>query len=44
MMRKPLIIGNWKMNPVSTPALGLLQALAKAELSGKVEAVICPPT
>ncbi|MCE5195651.1 MAG: triose-phosphate isomerase [Negativicutes bacterium] len=42
-MRKPLIIGNWKMNPVSTPALGLLQALAKAELSGKVEAVICPP-
>ncbi len=31
------------MNPAATSALDLLQALAAAELSGQVEAVICPP-
>jgi len=42
-MRKPLIIGNWKMNLALLQATELLNALASVELPSKVDAAICPP-
>jgi triosephosphate isomerase (TIM) len=44
-MRKPLVVGNWKMNGLKAD-LETLHALAKAldaPLRAKVDAMICPP-
>src|SRR5674476_119279 len=42
-MRKPLIIGNWKMNLALVQATELLNALAPVQLTDRVDAAICPP-
>jgi triosephosphate isomerase len=43
-MRRPLVVGNWKMNTTQDEATALLNALvpALADLSA-VEVVVCPP-
>ena len=45
-MRRPLIAGNWKMNPpTQADAYGLARAVAEAhEPMEAVDAVVCPPT
>ena len=42
-MRKPVIVGNWKMNMTVTEARGLLEDIKKKELDSNVEAGICAP-
>ena len=44
-MRKPLVVGNWKMNTTREEATALIQSLLPqvAPLAGSVEIVVCPP-
>ena len=44
-MRKPLVVGNWKMNTNRDEATALIQSLLPqvAPLVGSVEVVVCPP-
>lgn len=41
-MRRPLIVGNWKMNGTLTSAAGLLQSLRAEPLPSGVDVVVCP--
>ena len=44
-MRRPLIVGNWKMNTTRAEASALARSLVSslAETVGSVEVVVCPP-
>ena len=42
-MRKPVIVGNWKMNKTVTEAKELLEAIKNADLDSEVEAGVCVP-
>ena len=42
-MRKPVIVGNWKMNKTVTEAKELLEAIKNTELDSEVEAGVCVP-
>lgn len=42
-MRKPVIVGNWKMNKTVTEAKDLLEAIKNTELDSEVEAGVCVP-
>ncbi|WP_044566059.1 triose-phosphate isomerase [Anaerococcus provencensis] len=42
-MRKPVIVGNWKMNKTVTEAKELLEAIKSTELDSEVEAGVCVP-
>ena len=41
-MRRPLIVGNWKMNGSVNSAAALLQAVLATPRPAEVEAVVCP--
>lgn len=42
-MRKPVIVGNWKMNKTVSEAKELLEAIKKSDLDSEVEAGVCVP-
>lgn len=42
-MRKPVIVGNWKMNKTVTEAKELLKAIKNTELDSEVETGVCVP-
>ncbi len=43
-MRRPLVVGNWKMHGRVAEAEALVRAIATAEVDwGRVEAAVCPP-
>ena len=42
-MRKPVIVGNWKMNKTLTEAKKLLEEIKLKDLDGEVEAGVCVP-
>lgn len=42
-MRKPVIVGNWKMNKTPSQAKELLNAIKEKELDSEVEAGVCVP-
>ena len=43
MVRKKLVVGNWKMNGSLTGNAALLAELGGCDMAGRVEVVICPP-
>ena len=42
-MRKPVIVGNWKMNKTVSEAKELLEAIKNTDLDSEVEAGVCVP-
>ena len=42
-MRKPVIVGNWKMNMTVSEAKDLLREIKKKDLDNEVEAGVCTP-
>ena len=43
-MRKPVIVGNWKMNMTVSEAKNLLEEIKKLDLDENVEAGVCTPS
>ncbi len=43
IMRKPLIVGNWKMNMDRQGAVELARGLVESKVGGDVEVGVCPP-
>lgn len=43
-MRRPLIVGNWKMNQTPAQTLALLESLCGLEIRTRVDVVVCPMT
>ncbi|MBL4781522.1 MAG: triose-phosphate isomerase [Porticoccaceae bacterium] len=43
-MRRPLVVGNWKMNGTRRSSIELAEAIAKNFSSSSVECAVCPPT
>ena len=43
MARRPLVVGNWKMNGAAREAGRLARALAEGRAPGAAEAAVCPP-
>ena len=42
-MRKPVIVGNWKMNMTVSEAKSLLEEIKEKDLDQEVEAGVCTP-
>ncbi|CAA9541148.1 MAG: Triosephosphate isomerase [uncultured Thermomicrobiales bacterium] len=42
-MRRPLVVGNWKMNTGRDDAVALAKAIARETGRGSVEVAVCPP-